>query len=378
MDIDLKTLAPDNTIPAGAVLFGADSQAAAQPSVYLLSDVVALAPAVTAAAANTFTADQTITKATPVLRLNKAASGQFASYRGSTNGSLRWDMPLGNDTAETGSNAGSDFEIASYNDAGTGRAVRMRIRRSDGAANLFGNVEIGTPDSSNSLLLRRRGAASGGRIDIERGGSGNTLASDVRIALEGNLLQIGETGGTQRGCNIDIAALAAGFGTPLGGGNITLVASQATTSGTQFDFTGLPAGINEIVVHFMGVSLTTTDDFLVQLGTSGGVENTGYTSTSMAIDVVGLGNHAAASTSGFVIVTPNLAQPALGNGNLFLRRASGNTWTASVGMMLSAAGNSGSIHGGGVKTLAGTLDRVRLTRTGTDTFDAGSVSISYR
>ena len=215
MDIDLKTLAPDNTIPAGAVLFGADSQAAAQPSVYPLSDVVAVATAATAAAANNFTADQTITKATPVLRLNKAASGQFASYRGSTNGSLRWEMPLGNGTAESGSNAGSDFEIASYNDAGTGRAVRMRIRRSDGAANLFGNVEIGTPDASNSLLLRRRGAASGGRIDIERGASGNTLASNVRITLEGNLLQIGETGGTQRGLSIDLTSMAASFGTTL-------------------------------------------------------------------------------------------------------------------------------------------------------------------
>jgi hypothetical protein len=98
----------------------------------------------------------------------------------------------------------------------------------------------------------------------------------------------------------------------------------------------------------------------------------------MAHDAVSLGNTPATSVSGFVISTPSLVQPMSGNGNLFLRRASGNTWTASVGMMVSAAGNSGSIHGGGIKTLAGTLDRVRLTRTGTDTFDAGAVSISYR
>jgi hypothetical protein len=239
MDIDLKTLAPDNTIPAGAVLFGADSQAAAQPSVYLVSDVVALAPAVTAAAANNFTADQTITKATPVLRLNKAASGQFASYRGSTNGSLRWEMPLGNGTAETGSNAGSDFEIASYNDAGTGRAVRMRIRRSDGYANLFGNVEIGTPDAGNSLLLRRRGTASGGLVTLERGASGNTLASDVRIAVEGNSLQIGEAGGTQRGLSIDLTALAASFGTPLTGAGTDVQIFTATGSGTWTKPSGL-------------------------------------------------------------------------------------------------------------------------------------------
>ena len=37
--IDLKTLAPDTTFPVGAVLFGADSQTAASPSVYPLSSI---------------------------------------------------------------------------------------------------------------------------------------------------------------------------------------------------------------------------------------------------------------------------------------------------------------------------------------------------
>jgi hypothetical protein len=380
MDIDLKTLAPDNTIPAGAVLFGADSQAAAEPSVYRLSDVVAVATAATASAANTFSADQVISKPTPVLVLNKTASGQFLSLRGSTNGSLRWEMPLGNGTAESGSNAGSDFEIASYTDAGTGRAVRMRIRRSDGFTTIGGSAEIGTPDASNSLLLRRRGAASGGRIDIERGGSGNTLASDVRIALEGNLLQIGETGGTQRGCSIDITALAAAFGTPLGGGNITLVAPQATTGGTQFDFTGLPAGINEIVVHFNGVSVTGPDRLLVQLGTSSGVETASYVSTCIAVNTASLANAIAHSTAGFAIPTHSGNVWAF-NGQMFIRRMSGNTWNASfggAGTTISGPADFSAYYGGGIKTLAGTLDRVRLTRTGTDTFDAGAVSISYR
>ena len=37
--IDLKTLAPDTTLPSNAVLFGADSQSAASPSVYPLSSI---------------------------------------------------------------------------------------------------------------------------------------------------------------------------------------------------------------------------------------------------------------------------------------------------------------------------------------------------
>jgi hypothetical protein len=37
-----------------------------------------------------------------------------------------------------------------------------------------------------------------------------------------------------------------------------------------------------------------------------------------------------------------------------------------------------SLSGGGNKTLSATLDRVRITTVnGTDTFDAGSINISY-
>ena len=45
---------------------------------------------------------------------------------------------------------------------------------------------------------------------------------------------------------------------------------------------------------------------------------------------------------------------------LFQTAAASNTWTLA-----------------GTITLSGTLDRVRLASTGTDTFDAGSVNILY-
>lgn len=181
--------------------------------------------------ANTFTGDQTIAKANPTLTLNKLASGQVSTLRGLRNNVLRWALRLGNATPEAGANAGSDYEEVSADDAGT-ETVRGRIRRSDGYRWIFGNLEIGLPDLGHWLTLRRRGAASGGRIDLERGASGNALASDVRIALEGNLLQIGETGGTQRGCSIDITALAAAFGTPLASTGANVQIFTATGPGT--------------------------------------------------------------------------------------------------------------------------------------------------
>jgi hypothetical protein len=166
---------------------------------------------------------------------------------------------------------------------------------------------------------------------------------------------------------------------PSSGGSITLAAAQATTSGTQFDFTGLPAGINELVVHFNGVSLSGTDRLLVQLGTSSGVETASYASTGCAVNTVGLGTFPATSTAGFAI--PMIGSTWAFNGQMFIRRMSGNTWNASLGgagATISGPADFSAYYGGGIKTLAAVLDRVRLTRSGTDTFDAGAVSISYR
>lgn len=53
---------------------------------------------------------------------------------------------------------------------------------------------------------------------------------------------------------------------------------QATTSGIAVDFTGVSSTANCITVAFEGVSLSGTDDLLVQIGDSGGVETTGYLS----------------------------------------------------------------------------------------------------
>jgi hypothetical protein len=53
------------------------------------------------------------------LTLNKAATGIVAAVRGSTNGSQRWELDLGDGTAESGANAGSGFALNAYSDTGT-------------------------------------------------------------------------------------------------------------------------------------------------------------------------------------------------------------------------------------------------------------------
>lgn len=148
--------------------------------------------------------------------------------------------------------------------------------------------------------------------------------------------------------------------------------SQATTTGTAFDYTSLPPEIKRITVMFNEVSLSGTDNYLVQIGDSGGVSSSGYTSAS-AINAGGGGVASTSSTAGFILMSQNATRPM--TGHLILTRFTGNTWIASHSM--GQAASPQGIQGGGVKVLSNELDRLRITRTGTDTFDAGSVNIFY-
>jgi hypothetical protein len=74
----------------------------------------------------------------PTLVLNKAASGISAVIAGQLGGNNRWLVIPGNATAET-TNAGSDFQISRYNDAGAATNA-FTISRLDGQAIIPGGV----------------------------------------------------------------------------------------------------------------------------------------------------------------------------------------------------------------------------------------------
>ena len=61
----------------------------------------------------------------------------------------------------------------------------------------------------------------------------------------------------------------------------------ASTSGTSIDFTSIPSWVKRITVMFSGVSVSGTSNMQIQLGDSGGVENTGY--LGVAVNYAGSG-----------------------------------------------------------------------------------------
>lgn len=148
---------------------------------------------------------------------------------------------------------------------------------------------------------------------------------------------------------------------------------QATASGTSFDFTGLPAGIRRITMVFDAVSLSGTDNLLVQIGDSGGVSATGYVSASARVTGTNAGDVVAVA-EGFNI-SPAIATAQL-SGTLTITRITGNVWVSSHSLG-SGTGSTRACHGGGTKTLSGELDRVRLTASGANTFDNGQVNVYF-
>jgi len=160
-------------------------------------------------------------------------------------------------------------------------------------------------------------------------------------------------------------AISAGFtlGTPV-----------ATTSGTSVTFTGIPAGVKQIVFTFNGVSTNSTSAKLIRLGDAGGIETSGYLAGSFRF-VSGTA-FVSDITSGFLINSENASHELYGQMILTLENASTNRFTASGNFYDS--GNGTMYFTAGSKALSAQLDRIQITtQSGTDTFDAGEVNIAY-
>ena len=151
-------------------------------------------------------------------------------------------------------------------------------------------------------------------------------------------------------------------------GQIKSGTAVASTSGTSIDFTSIPSWVKRITVMFNAVSLSGTDFILVQIG-SGSLSTSGYTSSGSS------GAAAVASTTGrtdgFIIRT--VAGSDSVTGGMVIQNITSTIWVSN-----HTCGGSGFFIGGGISpSLSGALDRVSVTRSGTNTFDAGTINILY-
>ena len=157
---------------------------------------------------------------------------------------------------------------------------------------------------------------------------------------------------------------------------LNLATLQATTSGTTKDFTGIPSTARRVVILFNGVSTSGTSDILLQLGVGTTPTTTGYQNSQSTLSYPsGIVN--TTSTAGIPIFNNLAAYVFTGRIVLELLDSTANTWIVA-GHLMSTVTSIGTVVSGGVITLSGSLGMVRLTTaSGTPTFDAGSVNISW-
>jgi hypothetical protein len=203
------------------------------------------------------------------------------------------------------------------------------------------------------------------------GDIGATAALALKAPLASPDLTGNPTAPTQTAGNNSTRLATTEFVQDYGKQSGTLV---ATTSGTAFDFTSIPVEVQEIEILFHEVSLSGTDQALVQLGTSGGVVSTGYASNSIANFNTGSGS-GVSSTTGFILRLSDSAVQLTGILTLRRLQSGSNVWVATH---TASTATTIAIIGGGTITLGAEIDRVRITRTGTDTFDAGQLNVRWK
>lgn len=278
---------------------------------------------------------------------------------------------------------------------GIGVAPDTRALYISGASETsYAPTDSGTKASTLALLGGSEGVGSGGALVFGAFGNPKGWAAIKGYALDAanntagalsfstrnsstdssftERLTIGQTGswriGATDGSNGQVVKQVSGA--TAWGGVSTFATVQAATSGTAINFTSIPSWVREIDVMFDAVSLSGTDSFLVQLGDSGGLETSGYVSTST--NAQSSGN--TSSTSGFVI--RRFAAGDAHSGIMQIKNITGNVWVSSHSV---CSDTSAGILGGGTKTLSATLDRLSVVPTGANSFDgSGQINICYR
>ena len=113
---------------------------------YIIHDMVSATTPVSIPSNGTsieFTRDLNFTKSNPAIYLKKTTSGFSSFIMGQLNTTARWAMALGDNAAESSGNAGSDFKLWRYNDAGTQLDAAMTINRATAAVGFTGSISAG-------------------------------------------------------------------------------------------------------------------------------------------------------------------------------------------------------------------------------------------
>ena len=365
VDIDLK---PKGTGGArfldkngNEVLVGADGTASAVNELTVTNAATANAPKLSATGGDTDIGMNIQTKGAGVHQLLDGNGNEVlktaAGVASAVNEVTITNAATGNSPriAATGDDAVVDLEI-------TGKAGGGRVIIGDSGAT---TQEIAIFDDVVSAVneVTITNAATGVGPSIAATGVNTNI--DLNLVPKGSgQIDIGSGGATQ--AEMEAATATDKIVTPANLADaMTLGTEQATTSGTEFDFT-IRAGAKRVSVFINQASLTSTALIGAQLGDAGGIEATGYVGTT---SVNGVGHTAWSTFAPISRIS-----------------AAANTWITKMVWTLGDDNNTwftcgvSSLSGGavdthqyvGLKSLSGELTTLRVMG---GTFDAGAVNV---
>lgn len=236
------------------------------------------------------------------------------------------------------------------------------------AINNAGTIEAAVVNVSNGINLDESGLITTIAVGTGSNSAGVAYSTSARTNVAYRVVGYIDITEATAGTWATAPSLVQGFG-GLSFKNFNLIISgtPVTASGTSIDFTGIPSWAKRITVILSEVSTNGTADLLVQLGDSGGIENTGYISTYIVLSSGG------SSTAGFIVRTG--AAAVVATGTMTMNLIDTLDWVSTHAIKISTTNAS---IGAGSKSLSATLDRIRLTTTnGTDVFDGGKATIIY-
>lgn len=253
-------------------------------------------------------------------------------------------------------------------------------------ATLAGTLNSGAITSSGAIVSSGTITSSTGALyPLVSATAVSTATTSFTASIAGTTMTVTAVGSgviavgqviTGTGVTAGTTILAQLTGSAGSTGTYTVSASQTVTSTTitiiGLDFYNIPSTAKRITVMFDGVSTNGASNVILQLGDSGGIENTGYVGSHTALSASAVST--VSNTTHFTVCSQASAADIF-SGLATISLLSGNTWAASG--TTGSAVPRGTIFGGS-KTLSATLDRVRITSgNGTDNFDAGSINIMW-
>jgi hypothetical protein len=290
--------------------------------------------------------------------------GDGANWVAESGATARTSLGLGSIATQASSNVSitggsitgiTDLTVA---DGGTGRSSHTAYAVICGGTTATGSQQSIAAVGTSGQVLTSNGA------DALPTFQNNAAAASATETSEG-LVELATQTEVNTGTDTTRVLTPATFAN----GKLQLGTTTATTSGTSIDVTGIPSWAKRVTISYSDVSTNGSSIPLVQIGDSGGIEDTSYNSTASGGTT---GVTTVTQTAGFGLVPAwSSSNQIRGHSVLTLHDTATNTWSFSH----NGQGGGFAVASGN-KALSGTLDRVRLTTVnGTDTFDAGSMNI---